>query len=126
MTILTKSAKTWTFLLFLVNWLNPEHLCFKLNAPFLIDNKVEFAKSLRSKDKCYKLQLLYKKNIIKHSFEGFNQFSTTMALAELQATEALKFPFRSFQSAENYLSEMNQTYTTAGDMTLLEHRIIDF
>ena len=49
-----------------------------------------------------------------------------MALAELQVTEALKFPFRSFQSAENYLSEMNQTYTTAGDMTLLEHRIIDF
>ena len=56
MTILTKSAKTWTFLLFLVNWLNSEHLCFKLNAPFLIDNKVEFATSLRSKDKCYKLQ----------------------------------------------------------------------
>ena len=49
-TILTKSYKTWTVLLILVNWLNPKDLCFKLNAPFLIDNTVNFASSLRSKD----------------------------------------------------------------------------
>ena len=38
-----------------------------------------------------------------------------MALAELQATEALKFPLKSFQSAEIYLSEMRQQYSNAGD-----------
>ena len=41
-----------------------------------------------------------------------------MALAELQATGALKFPLESFQSAEAYLSEMSQRYSNAGDKSL--------
>ena len=43
-----------------------------------------------------------------------------MALAELQATEALKFPGQSFQSAESYLSEMSQNYTNAGNICLFK------
>ena len=52
---------------------------------------------------------LYWSLIIKHSFEGFDQFSTTMALAELQATKALDFDMfvGYFQSADDYLSEMS-------------------
>ena len=42
-----------------------------------------------------------------------------MALAELQATEALKFPSES-QSAESYLSEMSQNYTNAGNICLFK------
>ena len=57
-------------------------------------------------------------NFILNSFEGFDQISTTMALAELQATGALKFPLESFQSAEAYLSEMSQRYSNAGDKSL--------
>ena len=38
-----------------------------------------------------------------------------MALAELQATEALKFRLYSFQSAEMYLSEMRQQFSNAGE-----------
>ena len=58
---------------------------------------------------------IYKEIHIKHSFKDFDQFSTTMALAELQATEALKFPLLGFRSAESYLSEMSQNYTNAGN-----------
>ena len=48
-----------------------------------------------------------------------------MTLAELQATEALKFPqlinfFQSSQSAESYLSEMSQNYTYAGNICLFK------
>ena len=48
-----------------------------------------------------------------------------MALAELQATEALKFPqlinfFQSSQTAESYLSEMSQNYSNAGDICLFK------
>ena len=43
-----------------------------------------------------------------------------MALAELQATEVLKFPFPSSQSAESYLSEMSQNYSNAGDICLFK------
>ena len=43
-----------------------------------------------------------------------------MALAELQATEALKFPLESSQSAESYLYEMSQNYTNAGDICLFK------
>ena len=42
-----------------------------------------------------------------------------MALAELQATEALKFSI-TFQSAESYLSEMSQNYTNAGNICLFK------
>ena len=55
---------------------------------------------------------------MKYSFEGFNQISTTMALAELQATEALEFRLNSFQSAKIYLSEMRQRYSNAGAKSL--------
>ena len=40
-----------------------------------------------------------------------------MALAELQATEALNF-YGASQSAESYLSEMSQNYTNAGNICL--------
>ena len=49
-----------------------------------------------------------------------------MALAELQATEAVKFPLHAFQSAESYLSEMRQNYTNAGDICLFKLRIQDY
>ena len=42
-----------------------------------------------------------------------------MALAELQATKALKFSTTS-QSAESYLSEMSQNYSNAGDLCLFK------
>ena len=42
-----------------------------------------------------------------------------MALAELQATEALDF-LRPTQSAESYLSEMSQNYTNAGNICLFK------
>ena len=38
-----------------------------------------------------------------------------MALAELQATEARKFPYYSLQSAEISLSEMRQQFSNAGE-----------
>ena len=46
-----------------------------------------------------------------------------MALAELQATEALRYPGQSSQSAKSYLSEMKQNYTNAGNMCLFKWRI---
>ena len=49
-----------------------------------------------------------------------------MALAELQATEAVQFPLHAFQSAESYLSEMSQNYTNAGNICLFKLRIQDY
>ena len=44
-----------------------------------------------------------------------------MALAELQATETLKFYFMDkFLSAGSYLYEMRQNYTNAGNICLLK------
>ena len=58
---------------------------------------------------------------IKHSFKDFDQFSTTMTLAELQATKTLDFNVGgSFQSADDYLLEMSQNYTNAGNICLIK------
>ena len=65
---------------------------------------------------------IYKEIHIKHSFKDFDQFSTTMALAELQATKALDFDMfvGYFQSADDYLSEMSKNYTNAGNICLFK------
>ena len=64
----------------------------------------------------------YKEINIKYSFEDFDQFSTTMALAELQAAETLMISNlqSSSQSAEAYLSEMSKNYSNTGDIRLLK------
>ena len=47
-----------------------------------------------------------------------------MALAELQATEALRLPLKgllkTLQTAESYLSEMSQNYTNEGNICLFK------
>ena len=44
-----------------------------------------------------------------------------MALAELLATEALEFPILTYNlSADDYLSEMIQNYTNAGNICLFK------
>ena len=63
----------------------------------------------------------------RHSFEDFDQFSTTIALAELQLTTSLYLDlFGSFQSAEAYLSEMSQNFSNTGDIRLSMCRINDY
>ena len=57
---------------------------------------------------------------IKHSFEDFDQFSTTMALAELQVNEQANELFGYLKSAEAYLSEMSENYSNTGDIRLLK------
>ena len=64
---------------------------------------------------------IYKEIHIKHSFKDFDQFSTTMALAELQATKGLHCNiYGTFQSADDYLLEMSQNYTNAGNICLFK------
>ena len=57
--------------------------------------------------------------MLKYSFEGFDQFATATALAEVQITQALTFgytpPFNTSNQPKINLSEMRHQFSNAGE-----------